>query len=266
MLPLHELQERFLAALFDGASEAVLPCIHAGELSAAQRVAVYRNNLHEGFTKTLALEFPVIERLIGSDYFRQLALQFLAEHPSHAGDLHHIGTPFPQFLSKLFADSEYAYLPDVAALEWACQETLVCADAAPFDVNALRAISPETYSELRFTLHPACRLVCSSYPIVRIWSTNQPDAEAEVVDLSSGADRVLVRRGVDGVELHRLPAGEFALLQSLQQRAPLGYALELALAADESFDLGAALRRFVTLGFLTDIHLPPSPSAGGITP
>jgi hypothetical protein len=108
--------------------------------------------------------------------------------------------------------------------------------------------------------------VCSGYPIVRIWSTNQPDAAAEVIDLSGGADRVLVQRGTDGVEFHHLTSGEFALLQSLQQRAPLGYALELALAADERFDLSAALRHFVTLGVLTDIHLPPLPSAGGITP
>src|SRR5579864_5012849 len=96
MLPLRDLQKLFDRALFDDAPDAVAPWIQCCETDAAQgvaidtaaRLSIYRNNLHEGFRKTLALEFPVIERLVGEDYFRQLALSFLAEHPSRFGDLH----------------------------------------------------------------------------------------------------------------------------------------------------------------------------------
>src|SRR6267142_1196042 len=151
MLPLRDLQMRFDDALFDAAPDAAAPWILGCDNGADSRarLAIYRNNLREGFRKALALEFPVIERLVGEDYFRQLALSFLAEHPSRAGDLHPIGEPFAQFLHSRFEGTPYAYLSDVATLEWAYQQSLVAADAPPFDVATLREIPPEDYGRLR---------------------------------------------------------------------------------------------------------------------
>jgi len=59
MLPLRDLQKLFAGALFDYAPDAVAPRIHGSETEAAQgvaidahaRLAIYRNNLHEGFRK-----------------------------------------------------------------------------------------------------------------------------------------------------------------------------------------------------------------------
>src|ERR1700704_1590626 len=106
----------FVDALFGGDAAGVAAQIEANGLEPAERLDIYRNNLHEGFTKALAIGFPVIERLVGVDYFRQLALDFLRAHPSRAGNLHHIGAPFPRFLRERFADTEYTYFADVAAL------------------------------------------------------------------------------------------------------------------------------------------------------
>jgi hypothetical protein len=257
---LRELQMQFARALFDGVEEPVASRIHAGELGSAARLGIYRNNLHEGFTKTLALEFPVIERLVGEDYFRQLAREFLKAHPSRAGNLHHVGEPFPRFLASWFEASEYAYMADVAALEWAYQEVMIAADAAPFDLETLRSAAPEALGNLRLALHPACRLVRSTYPIVRIWRANQPESPSdETIDLGSGGDRVLIRRAAEHVEFHRLPAGQFALLERLAKGATLSEAFEAALADDSQFDLSEALRRFVSLGVLAD----PTTSASG---
>ena len=58
MLALRELQTRFAEALFDGADAAVQGEIVADGVSAAERIDIYRNNLHEGFSKALAIGFP----------------------------------------------------------------------------------------------------------------------------------------------------------------------------------------------------------------
>jgi hypothetical protein len=271
MLRLHDLQKRFDSALFDDAPDAVAPWIRGCEsevgegaaIDAHARLAIYRNNLREGFRKALALEFPVIERLVGEDYFRQLALSFLAEHPSHAGDLHPIGEPLAQFLRQRFEHTHYAYLSDVATLEWAYQQSSVAADAPSFDPAGLRDIPQEAYGRLRFTLHCACGLVQSPYPVVRIWAVNQPDATGdEVVDLSVGADFVLIRRAAEGVEMRRIPATDFAILDAFSQGAKLADALECAYAIDPDFDLGEALRRFIGLGVLTGTQATHSPPPG----
>jgi hypothetical protein len=252
---LRELQSQFASAVFDEVDEPAASAIYDYGIDATARLGIYRNNLREGFTKTLALEFPVIERLVGDDYFRQLAREFLRKHPSRAGNLHHVGEPFARFLAAWFDGTEYAYMADVAALEWAYQEVMIAADAAPFELATLRSAAPETLGTLRLALHPACRLVRSTYPIVRIWRANQPEsASDDTIDLGSGGDRVLIRRAAEHVEFHRLPAGQFALLERLAQGTRLGAAFEAALADDPEFDLAEALRRLISLGVLADIQ------------
>jgi hypothetical protein len=245
---LRELQESFVGALFDGSTEPLLAQIAANGLSVADRLDVYRNNLRAGFAKALAITFPVIERLVGAQYFRQLAEAFIHEHPSRAGNLHHIGAPFAGFLRKHFADTQYLYLADTGDLEWAHEESLVAADEDAINPDSLRNIASSAYPNIRFNLHPAVRLVRSDYPIVRIWSANQLDSSAdEIIDLDSGGDNVLVLRTPDGIEFHRMPSGEFAALRAISAGFPLGTALEAALSVDSAFDLGQALHRFFRL-------------------
>ncbi|HEY8508191.1 MAG TPA: putative DNA-binding domain-containing protein, partial [Steroidobacteraceae bacterium] len=60
MPALRELQMQFASALFDGAPETIASGIRADGIDPVARIAIYRNNLREGFIRALALEFPVI--------------------------------------------------------------------------------------------------------------------------------------------------------------------------------------------------------------
>jgi hypothetical protein len=260
MSSLRELQRQFVGALFNE-----LPAPWGAE--AAAGVEIYRNNLHEGFLKALALGFPVIQRLVGEGYFRQLARDFLHAHPSRAGDLHAIGAPFPNYLRGCFPGTEYAYLPDVAQLEWAYEQASIAADAPVFDVRSLAHVDPDSYGELRFAVHPACYLVSSRYPILRIWQVNQMDADMDLtVDLSIGPDHIVTRRAGHRVELVRVQPGGYRLLECFARNATLGEALCALQRIEPAFDLGDALRRFITLGMITE-HQPDNPlSNKGILP
>jgi hypothetical protein len=257
VLSLRELQQHFAAGLLQSSDEPVTKWIRADGIHPSARLAIYRNNLHAGFIKTLTLEFPVIRRLVGEDYFRQLSLAFLARHPSRSGDLHHVGTAFPLFLSGWFAETEYRYLADVARLEWACQECLVAEDSESLDLHTLRDIPADAYGELRLTLRPACRLLHSVFPVLRIWEVNQPQAAPDqIVDLKTGPDYLVVMRSAR-LDLCRVPAGDFHLLSNFAEGHSLDSALEAALTTDSQFDLGAALRRCIRLGVLAQVTPPP---------
>jgi Putative DNA-binding domain len=254
VLALRDLQLQLAEALFDGATDPVRSEIVANGLPVEERVDIYRNNLRVGYAKALAIAFPVIERLVGADYFRQLAGDLQRAHPSRAGNLHHIGAPFAAFLRERFADTEYAYLADVATLEWACEEALIAPDAQPISPDALRDIAPESYEHLCFELHPACALVKSAYPIVRIWRANQPEAAGdETIDLRDGGDSVVVIRTSEGIELACVSEGEHAALEAFARGLPLGIALEAAQAAEATFDLGAGLQRFFGMEILVGL-------------
>ncbi|MBV9724476.1 MAG: putative DNA-binding domain-containing protein, partial [Gammaproteobacteria bacterium] len=222
MLSLPELQTRMASALFGEATAPPPTWIRAAGIRPELRLGIYRNNLQEGFAKTLALEFPVMQRLVGEDYFRQLALSFLAHHPSRSGDLHHVGAPFAGFLREQFADTPYRYFADVAALEWALQECLVAEDDAAIDPHALQTVPPRAYPRLRLALRRAARLLESPFPIVRIWEANQPEAEpVGTIDLAAGPEFALAHRIAGSARISRLSAGEFALLSRLARAEPL---------------------------------------------
>lgn len=262
MPALRELQQRFAAALFDETENSVLAHVREDGIDATARLGIYRNNLRENFIKALAIEFPVIERLVGTEYFRQLSLEFLRAHPSRSGDLHYIGEPFATFLRRRFEGTQYACFADVAALEWAYQQALIAEEAVALSADEFRDIAPADYERLTFSFHPACGFVRSSFPIVRIWRANQPETQSdEVIDLhSDGGDDVLVLRTPECVELHRLPAAQFALFETLSRGARLGAALETVQALEADFDFGAAFRHLVELKILTGLQLPAPPT------
>ncbi|TLZ27579.1 MAG: hypothetical protein E6K29_13410 [Gammaproteobacteria bacterium] len=254
MLSLRNIQSSFAAHLFEDEPGSIIPWIRADGIDPAARLHIYRNNLHEGFQKTLALEYPVIRRLVGNDYFRQLALAFLGCYPSTSGDLHHVGTPFASFLRKRFADTGYPYLADVAALEWAYQECLVAAELDPLDPLTLRDVPAQSYGTLRFTLRPACRLVHSPFPVLRIWEVNQPGVTGdETINLDSGPDFLLLLRNPSGIFFRRIPEDDYRLLAAFTAGKSLDEALEVSLASNPQFDLSAALRRCIEFGVLSQL-------------
>jgi hypothetical protein len=251
---LHELQSSFASHLFEDDPESIIPWIRADGINPAARLQIYRNNLQEGFHKTLALEYPVICRLVGRDYFRQLARAFLARRPSTSGDLHHVGAPFASFLRQQFADTNYLYLADVATLEWAYQECLVAEELDPLDPVSLRDVPAQSYGTLRFTLRPACRLVHSSFPVLRIWQANQAEATGdETVDLDGGPDFLFVFRNPRGIYFRRIDEDEHRLLAAFAAGKSLDEALETSLASNPRFDLSAALHRCIEFGVLSQL-------------
>ena len=257
MPQLRDMQKQIAHALFDGVLADAAELILDSPLGRTAGLEVYRNNLRAGFTQALALEFPVLERLVGVDYFRQLTGEYHKQHPSRSGNLHHVGERFADFLASQFAATEYQYLADIAELEWACELVSIAVDDSPLPMHALSAIDAERYAELRLIRRAASRLVSSTYPISRIWEANQPGSDAgQMIDLGAGAELVLVLRGRDGLSLLRLTSAEFTLLHALETGEALGAAFDTALAADPELDFAAAFSRLMAHELFARFSLP----------
>jgi hypothetical protein len=234
MLSLREVQRRAYRAIV--LEDDVLPLTR----SRAARLDVYRNNARETFRKTLSATYPVVRRLVGEACFRGIAAQFMREFPSRAGDLGRFGAELGTLLDIFYRDTEFAYLADVARLEWACAEVETAADSAPFDLLELASVDEEEHGALRFALRPCIRLVSSRYPVLSIWRVNQADDVAPI-DITGGGERVLVARRGALLRLEALDAGTFAFARSLADGEPLTEALDAGCAAARGFDPGAAL-------------------------
>lgn len=226
MPALRELQRAFAAGLRDGTNSA--PWAADDGIDAAARLQLYRNNSRALFRRSLELTFPVVRRRVGDAFFRTLVDAFRREHPSRAGDLHEVGRPWPAFLAAHLEDSPYAWLAELAELEWACADAAVAPDAASVSAVALAALPAEALAEVRIVTAPSLRLVSASVPVLAVWRANQSDAAGDPVDLGSGPAFVRVHRPADDVELCALDVSEFHFLRELSGGASLGEAIDRA--------------------------------------
>ena len=233
MSSLREIQLAFARRVF-GPGRTVSP-----------REQIYRNNVFISLTGALADVYPVVRRLVGEKYFAQLARRYVRIHPSRSGNLHDFGRQMSQFLGELHDLNNLPYLPDIAALEWACHEAFHAGEAAPLDFARLADLE-----NTKAALHPAVRLVASRYPVLAIWEANQAD-DPGVIDLDAGVDWLVVFRRDLEVQILRSSAGEFALLAALHEDRSLGEACATALAAEPALDLAATMARLAINNLLT---------------
>jgi hypothetical protein len=253
---LRELQQGFARALITGVSERGMPGIRADGLSPVQRLGFYRTNVFGNYLDGLRATYRSVENLIGRGCFADHAERFIRDTPSRSGDLNQYGGELPDFLERDPIAEQLPYLADVARLEWLLEEVFYEADHPALDLQRLAQVPPQHYSDLRFALHPACRLLRSAYPVRRIWQVSQPDYQGEqTVALDEGADHLLLRRERFEPLVETVSAAEFALLRALMDGASLGPACAAAQSELPEFDVSGFLQRRVADGTLCDFGL-----------
>ena len=250
VIKLRDLQHRCYDAFVMGDEHALTPFVISDHIPAAARVQVYQNNVQEGFIETLGTSYPVIVQLVGEDCFRTLAQDYLRRYPSVSGDLGDFGAHFAVLLDAMYDGSEFAYLADMARVEWACEQVRGASDAVLVDLAALQASAGEAFGEMRFALHPAVRLIASDHPVFSIWQAHQSEVVGDVE--VNGGERLLVMRRVGDVELQLVEPAAYLLLQSLQAGDTLLDGIDAAVAQFGDSAAIAALQRVVALAVLVD--------------
>jgi hypothetical protein len=230
------------------------------EYPVATALAVYRNNYFGNLHDTLAYAYPVIEQLVGKEFFRLLARQFIETHPSADGNLHHYGAQMAGFIATFEPAQSLVYLSDVAALEWACHCAYFAEDDATLDIRSLSKVPAGRYADLVLRTHPACHVVCSRYPITAIWQAHQPGANRDFhINLENGPSNALVSRQHKTVIVREMKEAEATWLQSIRSGVSVGNATAAALERDPDFDLNAALKNLVECGILINFSLDNTP-------
>lgn len=252
---LHEMQQAFLDGVFRGDKSAVLDhIVDDGVIGAARRFSIYNDNAYISLSKTLAVHFPVVERLVGEAFFRYAAHEYIKAHPPRVPQLLAYGDRFPGFIAAFEPAQSVPYLADVAGLEWARNAALFAADAAPVNADALRTYPADRYGDLRFDLHPTARWISSPWPIQAIWLANQEETVPRV-NIQQGGESVLVVRPGHKVINTAISAGDAALLARLAEGQTLDEATNAALATEPDFDLQGALVGHLKRGTFIGAHL-----------
>ena len=142
--------------------------------------------------------------------------------------------------------------PDVIRLEAARARAYHAVDTTPLEPREIAAVRPDRLGDLVLDTHPSAAILRSRYPVITIWSMNSGVAELRPIDDWTGEDALVIRP--HQVLIHRLPAGGATFLARLTAGAPLGSAVEAAMADTEGFDLAANFAGPMNAGVIVGIH------------
>jgi len=247
-----EWQRQFLDALYDAEALGSLAAIDAHGLEPDARLRIYRHSCEAIHIGALRITYPAVLTLVGEDYFDQSVRAYRRVHPSRSGNLQAFGTRFAEYLETLPEVGAFAYLPDVARLEWLRQESALAAE--------VESTVPKTFSEelanigesLRIGLHPSIRLLASAHPILTIWRyAIQPTSEPLVLD--GGGEHVVLWREGGEVAMAAVDPATFACIESLARGDTLDAASAAAQLRDPDFDSAACLASLFRQSLITTL-------------
>lgn len=220
------------------------------------RLSIYRHAFRARLSAALRENYPVLHRVLGDEAFDEVALGFIAAHPSHHPSIRWFGNALPGHLQTLADAGELPHpaLPDLARMEWALGTAFDAADAAPLSVEQLLAVAPEAWPELRFSAHPSLRLIALDWAIEPLWRALSDNPEAKTAAPEAQSHHLLVWRQHDQTQWRSVEPFEATLLQAALAGESFAELCERAAATQgeqAAATVAGHLRVWVETGLLT---------------
>lgn len=245
-------QTAFRQALLDPQKDVPAGLRNPDGAQASKRFSVYRNNVVHSLSEAMLTGFPVLAKLVGEEFFREMAKVYLRIHPPASPLMMHYGAALPGFLESFPGTLHLKYLPDVARLELALRRSYHAGDATPIEPEKLTQLDQQALMRTVLTLAPACEVLLLKHPAKAIWDFNMAGGPQP----ANGSEDLLISRiGFDPVAEH-LPEGGARFVGSLLKKHSFGTALGLATAATPDFDLTATLGILIAAQAITGIDTP----------
>jgi hypothetical protein len=228
------------------------------------RFAVYRNNVMVSLIDALADTYPVVQTLVGEEFFRAMARVFAQHNPPRSAVMAYYGRDFAEFVATFHPAASVPYLADVARLEMARVMAYHAADVAPVATEVWQAAlaDPEQLLSLRLVLHPSVHVIKSSFAIFSVWAAHQDAICPSSIDPDVAQSVLVYRAGLE-VETMELAARTDAFVSALLTGHTLLDAAHAACSGDPEFNLTNALTLLLRLQLIThfntgDAHHEPT--------
>jgi len=225
MLSYEDRLASFAGAMADG-NHAPLGVTAAS----AGHIAVYRNNARVNRIAALADAFSNLVQLVGLDYFRALAREYVDAVSAESANLHDDGAHLPAFIRTFAPAAGLPYLADVAQVDWLMHRAYFAHDTPAVNPEVLGTIGPERFGMAVLRFSPSLGLAQSArWPIADIVAMHQGGPTANI---DAGAQALLIWREGYVVRWAPLDAGQAGALDALLAGATVSAAFTATPAAD----------------------------------
>jgi hypothetical protein len=156
---LADLQAKFQDAILTG-DRAILASVEPSQkLDSAARFGVYADAYLMRLAEFISNDYSVLRNALGDEDFGALVEAYISATPSHHRNARWYGRGLPEFMCQTDPWRDRREATDFAVFERALADAFDAADADVLDLDAVAAVAPEDWPELRFEFHPSVVLL-----------------------------------------------------------------------------------------------------------
>lgn len=193
-----------------------------GKATGVERMSVYAEGYGVRIHEALKEAFEAVRHVIGEKSFWTLAQAYALAYPSQEYNLSLAGRHLPGFLEDSSFAHEYAFLADLARLEWAVSEAFHSFDKAPQDLSALSGLDLEDWEKVSLEFQPSLRLMHSAWPVLDVWRERKTPHEKIKINLQNRPQWIVISRLELKVRSESVAPLEYECLDLLRQGRALG--------------------------------------------
>ncbi|KTD51433.1 hypothetical protein Lqui_0277 [Legionella quinlivanii] len=183
--------------------------------SIEDRISIYANGYYNRLEEALMDDYPVLVAIMGGSNFHNMSRNYIHAYPSSHYSLDLFGQNLSQFLFETLPYSRKPYLSEIAAFEWAQSDAITSHDADLLCEADLQKLSPEEWLNLKFYLHPSCRVIDMHWNSLMLIET---PGKSQPKKLKTPQFVLIWRRQLDVLN-YKLSPLEFILIQAIQSGA-----------------------------------------------
>jgi hypothetical protein len=154
---LQDVQGQFQDYILGAAPGIEAAVIGNARADAQTRLQVYADAYRLRLLEALGNDYEALRQFAGAAQFESMGRAYIEAHPSDTASVRWFGRHLPQFLHTAPGYAARPVLYELALFEWKKGEVFDAPEAAAVAIEAVAAVPPESWAEMRLLPHPALR-------------------------------------------------------------------------------------------------------------
>lgn len=175
MSALVKLEEDFKDCMLDNTLDMRGQVVSDSKASAEERIKVYVEGYRLRLLEVLQDNFEGLHTLVGDEEFDRLGRAYIDAYPSTQPSVRWFSRHLAGFLRATSPYSADSWLAEMAAFEWTQGLVFDAADDPVLEMQALAAVPPDAWANLRFRFHTAVRRIGLHWNVPQAWTAMDED-------------------------------------------------------------------------------------------
>ena len=185
MKQLAQLQHAFQDYVLEpGKPESISWVSSHGRADPETQLSTYAFAYRARLKEVLANDYHALLMAVGDEQFNQLSEDYIDAHPSRYYSLRDFGRHLPEFVfdrvqhHQRYLDKHWLY--ELALFEWTLGQAFDAPDSTTFGEQEMAMIPAESWSNLRFYIHPSVHRIDFEWNIPQMWQALTHDIPSQV--------------------------------------------------------------------------------------